>query len=84
MTKTIGISPKVANPALTGLVVGAALVIIGLAIGDDRLTTAGISLLVGAVGLGGVGYASDPGTVVRETPAASDKLNAGAFARHLR
>jgi hypothetical protein len=61
--KTVGISPKVLFPTIIGLLVGAALLAIGLLSPDDQLKTIGVSVLLSAAGYGGVGYIAKPGQV---------------------
>lgn len=69
-TKQIGISPKVLNPLIVGAVAGLALVVAGLVTDTDELLSAGVALILGAVGItGGVGYQSSPGTVVAKVQA---------------
>lgn len=71
MTKQVGISPKVLNPLIVGAVVGLALVVAGLVADNNELLSAGLALILGAVGItGGVGYGSNPGTVVTKSPVA--------------
>lgn len=69
-TKQIGISPKVLNPLIVGAVAGLALVVAGLVADNNDLLSAGLALILGAVGItGGVGYSSNPGTVVSKVQA---------------
>jgi hypothetical protein len=65
--QTDGISPKV-KAVFYGLGgPGLILLIVGFAIGDDTLKTAGITALIAALGGGGLGYAAQPGKT-KETP----------------
>lgn len=68
-TRQIGISPKVLNPLIVGAIAGLALVVAGLITDTDELLSAGVALILGAVGItGGVGYSSNPGTVSKVQP----------------
>lgn len=71
ITTQVGISPKVLNPLIVGAVVGLVLVVAGLVADNHELLSAGLALILGAVGItGGVGYGSNPGTVVTKSPVA--------------
>jgi hypothetical protein len=65
--KTVGISPKVANPTLILIAVGTLAVIAGVLLKDTIIRDTGISLL-GAAGVVvvPVGFLSAPGEVVTE------------------
>lgn len=67
------ISPKVALPAAASLIVGVCLLVAGLLIPDDTLKTAGITVLLAAIGQGAVGYQA-PHPVPAQTVEASDDL----------
>lgn len=67
------ISPKVALPAVASLLVGAGLLIAGLLVHDNTLKTAGVTVLLAAVGQGAVGYQA-PHPVPVQTVEASDDL----------
>jgi hypothetical protein len=59
--QTDGISPKV-KAVFYGLGgPGIILLILGIALDDDTLRTAGITALVAALGGGGLGYTAQPG-----------------------
>lgn len=63
--KTLGISPKVANPTLALIAVGVAALVVGHFLHDPVLRAIGVSLL-GAAGVivAPVGFQSSPGTIV--------------------
>lgn len=60
---TIGISPKVAIPAIALLLVGAAVTIVGALVHDQLVTGAGIGVLSAALGGGALGYTSPAGAL---------------------
>lgn len=66
----VGISPKVYVPALAGLAVGVALLLLGLDV-------EGRTLIGAALGGGFLGYQSPPGDVVERVGPASDDLLEG-------
>lgn len=51
------VSLKVLYPTALGLVAGLVVLIVGAATGDATLKTVGVSIVVSALGYGGVGYA---------------------------
>lgn len=53
---TVGVSPKVSWPTVTGVVVGGVLLLLGY---EDI----GLAVLLSALGYGGIGVAVKPGTV---------------------
>jgi xanthine/uracil/vitamin C permease (AzgA family) len=61
--KTIGVSPKVKNPALAGIAAGIALFILGLILKDADLKQIGVTVFLAALGYGGIGFQSNPGVV---------------------
>lgn len=65
-TKTVGVSPKVAIPAIILAAAGAGLLIAGFIIGDETLKQIGGSLLAASGVTGVAGGAASPGTVVKE------------------
>lgn len=67
MNHTIGLSPKVKNPALLLVGVGLLLVIVGALIPDGDLRTIGITALGSGIAGFGAGYASEPGVVIDDT-----------------
>lgn len=68
-----GISPKVFNPTVCLAVVGVLVLIIGISADDSDVKSAGIACVLAALGVGGVGYASHPGTVAAK-PVAKPRL----------
>ncbi len=68
---TIGISPKVALPAIALLALGVALLALGVTLGNDTLTTAGVTLLAAAGIQVPVGARAQPGNVQPVTVAES-------------
>lgn len=67
--RTIGISPKVIEPAVAGIVAGVALLIVGALTGDETLKTIGGTLIAGAIGGGALGYRAQPGDTAPDEPA---------------
>jgi hypothetical protein len=67
------ISPKVALPAIASLVVGAGLLVAGIFTHDGDLKTAGVTVLLAAIGQGAIGYQA-PHPVPVQTAEASDDL----------
>lgn len=76
------ISPKVALPAGASLLVGAGLLVAGILTHDDALKTAGVSVLLAAVGQGAIGYKA-PHPVPAQTLEASDDLLSQAAVKKL-
>ena len=58
--RTEGLSHKLSAVLKTLGGPGILLLLLGLALGNDTLTTAGVTLLVGAGGAGAAGYAAAP------------------------
>lgn len=71
---TIGISPKVALPALALLAAGVVLAVVGAIVGNDTLVTVGLALVAAAGGGGAIGYAAPAGAVETTTGPSSDEL----------
>lgn len=61
--QTHGISPKVLLPFVSGIAVGAILLIVGVAAHDATLKITGTSILLAAAGHAGIGYSAPPGPV---------------------
>lgn len=78
---TIGLSPKVALPAIVLTIIGAALLVAGDLLGDMAVAQAGLAVL-GAAGVGGaIGYRAQPGNVapVANPGKSNDELLATAL-----
>lgn len=71
---TVGISPKVALPAILQLVVGLALVVLGVIVGDTTVRDAGIGMLAGAGVTGAAGYAAPAGAITTNVGRPNDEL----------
>lgn len=64
--RTVGLSPKVAVPAIALVGLGGVLLALGLILQEDTLVKAGVALL-GAAGVQlPLGIKADPGNVVRD------------------
>ena len=61
---TEGVSPKAFLPALIGVAVGVALVVLGILVEDETLKTIGYSVLGTAVVAFPIAYKAGPGNVV--------------------
>lgn len=67
------ISPKVALPAIASLIVAVGLLAVGVLTHDETLKTAGVTVLLAAVGQGAIGYKA-PHPVPPQSIEASDDL----------
>ncbi len=69
----IGLSPKIQAVIATLGGPGLLLLILGIALGDDTLRTAGITALAGGALAGGAGLRASPGEVVVNVGTPSDE-----------
>jgi len=74
MKETIGISPKVKNPAVGLVLLGVALVVLGVLLPDSDVRTIGLTALGSGVAGFGVGYASEPGETADRTATLEEDL----------
>ena len=77
------ISPKVALPAIASLAVGAGLLVAGILTHTGDLKTAGVTVLLAAIGQGAIGYQA-PHPVPVQTVEASDDLLTPAAKKKLK
>jgi hypothetical protein len=64
---TVGISPKVAWPALAAVALGTVVVVVGVLLDDQTIRDTGIGILATAgVVIGPIGYKADPGMIIPE------------------
>lgn len=82
---TNGISPKVAWPAVALVAIGAALLVLGVVLGDDTMTKLGGGILAASGIAAPIGFKAPPGDVVKQPIGpASDDLLSEAAKKHLR
>jgi hypothetical protein len=79
--KQIGISPKVAQPALVQALVGALIIFAGSFTHDSKLVAAGGALVAGSGLVGGIGFHAPAGTVEPPEPGVSSDERLSAVAR---
>ncbi len=79
----IGVSPKVALPAIALVALGGIPAALGVVLGDETVTRAGVVLLAAAGVQLPVGYVAQPGNVQRSLPPepGNDQLHALAKSR---